>query len=105
MSITSRRFSLSLVPAAIAAVGMLALPPLAMSQTLGGASGPVGDAGQAEKCDAPKGTLAVVEPQDVVATLAKTDEVIYDGEERDGFMKVETGSGTAWVKAIMMRKQ
>ena len=41
----------------------------------------------------------------VVATLAKTDEVIYDGEERDGFMKVETGSGTAWVKAIMMRKQ
>ena len=41
----------------------------------------------------------------VVATLGKSDEVIYDGEEKDGFMKVETGSGTAWVKAIMMRKQ
>ncbi len=41
----------------------------------------------------------------VVATLGKSDEVIYGGEERDGFMKVETGSGTAWVKSIMMRKQ
>ncbi|MEO8856338.1 MAG: CsgG/HfaB family protein [Burkholderiaceae bacterium] len=41
----------------------------------------------------------------VVATLGKSDEVIYGGEEKDGFMKVETGAGTAWVKAIMMRKQ
>ena len=30
---------------------------------------------------------------------------IYAGEEKDGFIKVETGSGTAWVKALMMRKQ
>ena len=41
----------------------------------------------------------------VVATLSKTDEVIFEGEEKDGFMKVETGKGTGWVKAIMMRKQ
>lgn len=41
----------------------------------------------------------------VVATLAKSDEVIFGGEERDGFLKVETSSGTAWVKTIMMRKQ
>ena len=41
----------------------------------------------------------------VVTTLGKTDGVIYGGEERDGFMKVETGSGTAWVKAILMRKE
>lgn len=41
----------------------------------------------------------------VVATLGKTDEVIYGGEEKDGFLKVETSNGTAWVKAIMMRKQ
>ena len=41
----------------------------------------------------------------VLATLGKNDEVIYGGEEKDGFMKVETGSGTGWVKAIMMRKQ
>ena len=32
-------------------------------------------------------------------------EVIFEGEEKDGFMKVETGKGTGWVKAIMMRKQ
>ncbi len=38
----------------------------AQAQTLGGASGPAGDAAKVEKCDAPKGTLAVVEPQDVV---------------------------------------
>ena len=41
----------------------------------------------------------------VLATLAKSDEVIYGGEEKDGFLKVETSSGTAWVKAILMRKQ
>ena len=36
------------------------------AQTLGGASGPAGDATKVEKCDASKGTLAVVEPQDAV---------------------------------------
>ncbi len=41
----------------------------------------------------------------VVATLGKADEVIFGGEEKDGYLKVETASGTAWVKAIMMRKQ
>lgn len=40
--------------------------PWAGAQTLGGASGPAGDVQQVEKCDAPKGTLAVVEPQDAV---------------------------------------
>jgi len=41
----------------------------------------------------------------VVATLGKTDGVIYGGEENDGFIKVETSSGAGWVKSIMMRKQ
>ncbi len=41
----------------------------------------------------------------VVATLGKSDEVIFGGEEKDGFLKVETSSGTGWVKTIMMRKQ
>ncbi len=52
-----------------------------------------------------KAYRAAAEGGPVVATLGKADEVIYGGEEKDGFMKVETGSGTAWVKAIMMRKQ
>ena len=63
MSVASRRFSLSLVATALAAAGWVGSAP---AQTLGGASGPAGDAGKVEKCDAPKGTLAVVEPQDAV---------------------------------------
>ena len=63
MSIASRRFSLALTASAMAAISLFAT---AQAQTLGGASGPAGDAGKVEKCDAPKGTLAVVEPQDAV---------------------------------------
>jgi hypothetical protein len=37
--------------------------------------------------------------------LARTDEVIFEGDEQDGFMKVATPKGTGWVKAIMMRKR
>jgi len=48
------------------AFGAAATVALAHAQTLGGASGPAGDPGQVEKCDAPKGTLAVVEPQSYV---------------------------------------
>lgn len=40
-----------------------------------------------------------------LATLTKSDEVIYEGEEQNGFMKVATPKGSGWVKAIMMRKQ
>ncbi|HEY1103804.1 MAG TPA: CsgG/HfaB family protein [Burkholderiaceae bacterium] len=40
-----------------------------------------------------------------VATLSKTDEVIFEGEESNGFMKVATPSGSGWVKSVMMRKQ
>ena len=46
---------------ALAVAALMSIP--AAAQTLGGAGGPAGDAGQVEKCDAPKGTLAVVEPQ------------------------------------------
>jgi hypothetical protein len=50
-------------PPLFIAAAALAAAGLAQAQTLGGASGPAGDAQQVEKCDAPKGTLAVVEPQ------------------------------------------
>ncbi len=39
-----------------------------------------------------------------LTTLAKTDEVVFDGTENGGFMKVVTPKGSAWVKAIMLRK-
>ena len=66
MSTPSPRFSLSAIAAALLAAGALVAPQLSLAQTLGGASGPAGDATKVEKCDAPKGTLAVVEPQDAV---------------------------------------
>lgn len=66
-------------------------------------------AGQAGDVYVPKigGVKAYRGPAEgaALATLGKTDEVIFDGEERDGFMKVETASGTGWVKSILMRKQ
>jgi len=40
----------------------------------------------------------------VVATLAKTDEMIYMGEEQAGYLKVESGSGAGWVKKILVSK-
>lgn len=40
-----------------------------------------------------------------LATLGKDNEVIFEGEEREGFVKVATPSGSGWVKAIMLRRQ
>jgi glutaredoxin len=37
-------------------------------------------------------------------TLSKADEVVYLGEERAGFLKVQGASGTGWVQALMVRK-
>jgi len=39
-----------------------------------------------------------------IATLAKGDEMIYMGEEQDGYLKVESGSGSGWVKKILVAK-
>ncbi len=39
-----------------------------------------------------------------VGTLAKGSEMIYMGEEQDGFLKVETGSGGGWVKKILVTR-
>jgi hypothetical protein len=42
---------------------------------------------------------------DPLVTLARNDEVVFEGEERDGFMKVATAGGSGWVKAILMRRR
>lgn len=39
-----------------------------------------------------------------VATLDKGDELIYMGEERDGWLRVESGKGGGWVKKILVSK-
>jgi hypothetical protein len=54
------------------------------------------------------GVKALAEPREgsrEVMSLGRTDEVVAEGEEKNGFIKVATSSGTGWVKAIMMRKQ
>lgn len=38
-------------------------------------------------------------------TLAKSDEVLYLGEERDGYLKVQAPRGEGWVKKVLLRKQ
>ncbi len=40
----------------------------------------------------------------LVATLAKSDEMIYMGQEQDGYLKVESGKGGGWVKKILVSK-
>jgi hypothetical protein len=40
-----------------------------------------------------------------LTSLSKTEEVIFEGEEQNGFMKIATSKGSGWVKAIMMKKQ
>jgi curli biogenesis system outer membrane secretion channel CsgG len=39
-----------------------------------------------------------------VATLEKGDEMIYMGEEQGGYLKVESGKGSGWVKKILVAK-
>jgi len=39
-----------------------------------------------------------------VATLSKGDEMIFMGEEQNGFLKVESGSGSGWVKKVLVSK-
>ena len=37
----------------------------------------------------------------VLATLAKSDELVYMGEERSGYLKVEGGMGGGWIKKAL----
>ena len=40
----------------------------------------------------------------VVATLTRADEMVVVGDEKDGFIQVETGSGKGWVKMTLVQK-
>lgn len=40
----------------------------------------------------------------VVTPLNKGDEMIFTGEEKNGFLKVESGSGAGWVKKILVTR-
>jgi hypothetical protein len=40
----------------------------------------------------------------VVTTLAKSDEMIFLGKEEDGYLQVESGKGSGWVKKILIAR-
>jgi hypothetical protein len=40
----------------------------------------------------------------MLMTLSKTDEVLFLGEERNGFMKVTSSQGDGWVKRVLLKK-
>lgn len=40
----------------------------------------------------------------IVATLAKGEEMIYMGEEQDGYLKVESSTGGGWVKKVLVTR-
>jgi hypothetical protein len=40
----------------------------------------------------------------VLMSLSKTDEVLFLGEEKNGFAKVTSPNGDGWVKAVLLRK-
>lgn len=53
------------------------------------------------------GAKVLRNPQDgagEVMSLAKTDEILYLGEERNGFLKVTSPKGDGWIKKILVRK-
>jgi hypothetical protein len=41
----------------------------------------------------------------VVATLGRGDEMVVVGDEKDGFIAVETGSGKGWVRITLVQKR
>jgi hypothetical protein len=41
----------------------------------------------------------------VVVTLGRGEEMVVAGEEKDGYVKVETASGAGWVKATLVQKR
>ena len=50
----------------------------------------------------------MAEPSDTskaVGTLARTDELVVIGEEKNGFINVQGASGAGWVKIVLMNKR
>ncbi len=45
------------------------------------------------------------ETSKVVATLGRADELLIDGEEKNGFIKVQGASASGWIKTTMISKR
>lgn len=97
------------VPRLLLAAGVITTAALAQAQTLGGAGGPAGDASHVEKCDAPKGTLAVAEPQSQmlhslqsVGLGSPTGMIRLIIQQSNCFQLVERGAG---MRNLMQERQ
>jgi len=44
------------------------------------------------------------ESSKAVATLSKGEEMIFMGEEKNGYLKVESGNGSGWVKKVLVTR-
>jgi hypothetical protein len=44
------------------------------------------------------------EASKALATLSKGEEMIFMGEEKDGYLKIESGSGGGWVKKVLVTR-
>lgn len=50
----------------------------------------------------------VAQPADdgrVLATLAKTDELVVVGPEKNGYVNVQSSAAVGWVKAVLVSKR
>jgi hypothetical protein len=50
----------------------------------------------------------MAEPADAakaLATLARSDEVVVIGAEKDGFINVQGATASGWVKIVLMQKR
>jgi hypothetical protein len=41
----------------------------------------------------------------VVATLGRADELVVTGAEKDGYIAVQGGSASGWVKIVLVQKR
>jgi hypothetical protein len=41
----------------------------------------------------------------VAGTLARTDEVVVIGEEKNGFVNVQGSTASGWVKMVLVQKR
>jgi curli biogenesis system outer membrane secretion channel CsgG len=82
-------------------VGTLAQEAAASGKTKAGAVFNEGDV-LLPKIDNVRLLSAPSDSSQVVTTLSKRDEMVFLGKEQDGFLQVETGRGSGWVKKVLI---
>ncbi len=84
-------------------VGTLAQEAAAGGKTKAGAAFNEGDV-LLPKIDNVRLLSAPSDSGQVVTTLSRRDEMVFLGKEQDGFLQVETGKGSGWVKKVLIAR-